>query len=125
MIFALLPNYSQVFLARSNNPLLEDGTLHLHVGLVERTHDGLDPVFVDLEKEVLDGLFRSRAGGVGGDRGGRARSGGAGAGARGLMQQEELDVGAGNEAGDVVVEELIDHFEVPIEWRQRALVGKV
>lgn len=30
------------------------------------------------------------------------------------MQQQELDVAAGNEAGDVVVEELVDAFEVPV-----------
>lgn len=30
------------------------------------------------------------------------------------MQEEEPDVGASDEAGDVIIEELVDHFEVPI-----------
>lgn len=29
------------------------------------------------------------------------------------MQQQELDVAAGDEAGDVVVEELVDALEIP------------
>lgn len=31
------------------------------------------------------------------------------------MKEEEFDIGAGNEAGNIVVEELVDHFEVPMD----------
>lgn len=104
--------YSQVLPARRDDPLPEDGALDFHVGLVEGVHDGLDPVLVDLEEEVLDGLLGRGAGGVGGDgrRGARGARGRAGAG---LVQQEEPHVAAGHEARYVVAEELVDHLEVP------------
>lgn len=34
------------------------------------------------------------------------------------MEEEEFDVGAGNEAGDIVVEEFVDYFEVPRDERR-------
>lgn len=35
------------------------------------------------------------------------------------MQQQELDVAAGDEAGDVVVEEFVDALQVPVLLRGR------
>lgn len=34
------------------------------------------------------------------------------------MEEEKFDVGAGNEAGDIVVEEFVDYFEVPRDERR-------
>lgn len=62
--------YLKVFLSCSNDPLSEDRTLHFHIDLVKWTHDGFDPVFVDFDKEVLDGFLGCSAGGIGSDRGG-------------------------------------------------------
>ena len=80
--------------------------------LVEGVHDGLDPVLVDLGEEHLDGLLGrgARRVGANGRRGARrARRVGRGR----LVQQQELGAGAGDEAGYVVVEELVDALEVP------------
>lgn len=95
----------------------EYGTFDLHVHFVKRIHDSFDPVFVDLHEEVLDGLLGGGAGGIRRDGGRGARGTRAGAGEGGLVKEEEFDIGAGDEAGNIVVEELVDHFEVPIDER--------
>lgn len=41
------------------------------------------------------------------------------------MQQEELDVAAGDEAGDVVVEEFVDAFQVPVSLHGHGKPGFV
>lgn len=132
----------QVLAPGRGHPLPEDGAADFHVDAVEGAHDGLDPVLVDLEHEALDGLLGLRARGVGGDGGrcaaaaaattdataskaaGRAHAArgrpvawdpaAAATGRQRLVQQEELDVGSRHEAGHVIVEELVDAFQVPV-----------
>lgn len=104
----------QVLLPGCDDPLSEDGTLDLHVDPVEWAHDCFHPVLVDLKEEVLDGLLGGGAGGVRGNRRRGARRAGARARTRGLVKQEELDVCAGHKTGDVVVEELVENFQVPV-----------
>lgn len=108
----MCPDVLQVFPSSSCYPRSENRTPDLHVGLVEGIHNGLDPVVVHLHEEHLDGLLGSRARRVGANSGRRSGRGRRGRGG-GLVQQQELYVAAGDEAGDVVVEELVDALEVP------------
>lgn len=125
---------SQILLPSRGNPRSEDRTLDFHIDLVERTHDSLDPVLVDLSEELLNRLFRLRGHWV------RCNGGAGAAGARGRglgrrVQEEEFDVCKGrlsvllrsagegkgrevrtaarHEARYVVIVEAIDAFEIP------------
>ena len=113
------PKYLQILPPRSHNPLPKHGTPYLHVDLVERAHDGLDVVLVHLGKEILDRLLGLRARRVRPDRRrvARRRAPSSACGRRWLVQQKELDVAARHEAGYVVVEELVDYFEVTVKGK--------
>lgn len=65
---------------------------------------------MDLCKEAADGLLGCGGERVRGDGGGADRRGGGG----GLVEEEELCVRGGYVAGDVVVEEAVDVFQVPV-----------
>lgn len=85
---------SQILLPRRHNPRPEDRTAHLHIDLVERVHDRLDPVLVDLREELLDRLLGLRRCWVRSD--GRARARGRrGCGLRGRVEEEEFDICVG------------------------------
>lgn len=104
----------KIFPPSSSDSRPKDGTPDLHIRFVERVHDGLDVVIVDLIEEILDSLLSLRARRVGADggRAARCRAPRRGCGGR-LVQEQELDVAGCSEAGDVVVEELVDDFEIP------------
>jgi len=103
----------KVFSPRRCHTCAEHRALDFHVDFVKRTHDSLDVVFVDFGEEVLDRLLGLRTGRVGADRRGvSCRSARRARRVQGLVQQQELDVSAGDEARDVVIEELVDGLEV-------------
>lgn len=62
-------HYLQILLPSSDDPLPEYRAFDLHVHFVEGIHDSLDPILVDLCKEILDGLLGSGTSGVRGDGG--------------------------------------------------------
>lgn len=105
--------YLQVFPSSSCYPCSKDGTPYFHVHLVKGIHNRFDPVVVNFCKEHLDRLFGCWTRRIGANSGRRSRSCRRGRGG-GLMQQQELDVAAGDEAGDVVVEEFVDALQVPV-----------
>lgn len=102
----------EVLLPGRSNSCTEYGTPDFHVDFVEGAHDGLDPVLVDLHEEAFDGFLGSHTRRVRGDGvasgGGRLR-----AHDNGLMEEQKLDVAAGDEARDVAVEELVDALQIP------------
>jgi hypothetical protein len=53
-------NPSQIFLPRRRNPRPKHRTLNLHINLIKRIHNRLDPILINLRKELLDRLFRLR-----------------------------------------------------------------
>jgi hypothetical protein len=82
---------SQVLLPSSRNSGPKNRTADLHVDLIERTHNRLYPVLVNLRKELLDCFFGLRAGRV---RSYRCASAGRGRCSRlgGRMKEHEFDI---------------------------------
>ena len=105
--------FSQVFPPCGSHSSSKHGAFDLHVDLVKRTHDGLEIILVNFGEEALHRLLGLRARWIGADRRRVACRSRRSRVAR-LMQQEELDVASGHEAGDVAVEELVYDLEIPI-----------
>jgi hypothetical protein len=59
-----MPPRSKILLPGRRHPPPKNRTLNLHVHLIKRVHNRLDPVLVHLRKELLDGLFCLRGGRV-------------------------------------------------------------
>lgn len=57
---SLHSDLSQELLPSSSNPTPKHRTLDLHINLIERVHNRLNPNLVDIHKEQLDSLFRLR-----------------------------------------------------------------
>jgi hypothetical protein len=55
---------SKILLPRRRHPPPKHRTLNLHIHLIKRVHNRLNPVLVHLRKELLDGLFCLRGGRV-------------------------------------------------------------
>lgn len=122
-------NRSQIFLPNSSNSTPEYWTFDFHVDVVEWAHDSLDPILIDFRKELFDCLLRLRwrwvrsyrCTGSGGVCGRRLRR---------SMKEKEFDIwtfvrsrcaavkgtltSTGHEAGNVIVVETIDAFEIPV-----------
>ncbi len=49
---------SEIFFTRSSNPSPEYRTLDFHINLIERTHNRLNPILIDLRKELFDRFLR-------------------------------------------------------------------
>ena len=58
------PIPSKILLPRRRNPGPKNRTLNLHIHLIERTHNRLNPILIDLSEELLDRLFCLWGGGV-------------------------------------------------------------
>lgn len=85
---------SQILLPRRGHPIPKDRALNLHIDLIKWTHNSLDPVLIDLCKELLYRFFSLRRGRVCCYRGAGAR-GARGGGLEGGMEEEEFDVWIG------------------------------
>ena len=113
---------SKVFLRSRSDPASKHRTRDRLVEIVKRIHDRLQPRIVHINEEVLDSLLGRRGSGIIGasvlGTAGGGTEGGTdiGRGMRVRVRQEhELDISAGDIAGDVVVVVSIDVLEVPFE----------
>jgi len=65
VLYRLAPSQPlQILLPCSRYPASKHRTADRHIDLIERVHNGLNPVFVDFCEELLDGLFGLRRCGV-------------------------------------------------------------
>ena len=129
---------SKVLFRRCRNPSPKYWTLHWRIQSIEWVHQILDPGIVHLHHELPHGLLRRSRGGIRRNTGSACartapKAGGGETGARGqrrirlrgeggmrigsggirVMQEEELDVTAGEKARDVIVVEAVNMLEIP------------